>query len=544
MSDQQASFYKKKVSVDLDSIYTGLIQEVESIRSYVSLSNQQNITLFNNLFKDGNESKKITNALSGLADTVSKGKVPQESRVHAFYRLIGFPVISKSGSFYNPGFDSPINGVNQDYKYKIATQIDSDISKLIVYRENYYNAVIANIFAKNKSITSCALALSAFKIRRFNFLTKSKSPFDTDVLNQAYINDLKDPQDNSLKDYKDVNGQSPDGVPSIRYHIIKPFMVDPRIDFSMLPGNRRVCVPFAVNKQATKLVENTFLHRPFLEKVIRERLTIQQTDLNIGEKNKDIIESLKKYSSLQDIELIQKLNKSDISKFNKKLAFIKFIDIIRAVMERLFESLSVIEQTYTTYHWIPIPSTTGPEGGCSTMGLYESDPFRTIPDIELLNLSNKQTFERLAGDLATSGKIDIGDFSFSSMSSVLDFTDSFEDTISLNLPQALEERTAQCDKANEALKYIEIIMGEFSGLGLCDIIAIISALYLVDIECVVSLLDDAAYARFKNMKNLDTGIERIDITTALTKYESVVKDMYNIMDRIFDDISQGQGEDM
>lgn len=545
MSDVQSTYYKKKVIVDLESIYTNMVQEIDSIRSYVNLSSQQNITLFEKLFKEGNETKNITTTLSGLADTVSKGKVPQESRVHAFYRLIGFPVVSKGGAFYNPGFDSPLNNVNQDYKYKIATQMDPGISKLIEFRENYYNSVIANIFAKNKSITSCALALSSFKIRNFNFLTKSKLPFDKDQLNQSYLNDLKDPQDNQLLEYQDVAGEKPNGVPSTRYHIIKPFMVDPRIDFSILPGKRRVCVPFVSNKQATKLVENTFLHRPFIEKVIRERLAVQQTNLTIGDKNKDIVEYLKKYSNFQDIELLQKLNKPDVSKFNKKLTFIKFMDIIRSIMERLFYSLSIIEQTYTTYHWIPIPSTTGPEGGCSTMGLFEADPFRTIVDIELLTLINKQTFEKLTGDLSTSGKIDAGDFSFSNVSDILSIEkDGFEDTISVSIPEALAERTAQCDKANQALKDIEIIMGEFSGLGLCDIIAIIASLYLVDIECLVSLLDDAAYSRFKTVQNIDTGVDRVDITTALIKFESVVKDMYNIMDRVFDDLRQGRGVDV
>jgi hypothetical protein len=179
------------------------------------------------------------------------------------------------------------------------------------------------------------------------------------------------------------------------------------------------------------------------------------------------------------------------------------------------------------------------------MGLFEADPFRTIVDIELLTLINKQTFEKLTGDLSTSGKIDAGDFSFSNVSDILSIEkDGFEDTISVSIPEALAERTAQCDKANQALKDIEIIMGEFSGLGLCDIIAIIASLYLVDIECLVSLLDDAAYSRFKTVQNIDTGVDRVDITTALIKFESVVKDMYNIMDRVFDDLRQGRGVDV
>ena len=63
------------------------------------------------------------------------------------------------------------------------------------------------------------------------------------------------------------------------------------------------------------------------------------------------------------------------------------------------------------------------------------------------------------------------------------------------LDDMTNKRTSQTDAANDALRKIEIIMGEFSGFGLCDIIATYLALWTIDQQTLVNMLDDGAFNR-------------------------------------------------
>ena len=48
-------------------------------------------------------------------------------------------------------------------------------------------------------------------------------------------------------------------------------------------------------------------------------------------------------------------------------------------------------------------------------------------------------------------------------------------------------------KASNALQIVEMIMGEFSGLGLCDIVAVVGALYTMPLASLVGFLDTDSY---------------------------------------------------
>ena len=103
-------------------------------------------------------------------------------------------------------------------------------------------------------------------------------------------------------------------------------------------------------------------------------------------------------------------------------------------------------------------------------------------------------------------------------------------------------RASTTSAAETALKTIEIIMGEFSGLGLADILAIYTALWTIDLDALVSMLDDEAFDRMYQffpqlhcpnvVARAVSGTPVLDIITVLNQFEQKVKEIYSIMDKL------------
>ena len=83
--------------IDIDKVYKDFISEIDSIRSIVNVSTPEN---------ESKLAKLNEQTIAGIVNTLKVETYPQESRCHAFYRIIGFPVINKSkDKMYNPGLD-------------------------------------------------------------------------------------------------------------------------------------------------------------------------------------------------------------------------------------------------------------------------------------------------------------------------------------------------------------------------------------------------------------------------------------------------------
>src|ERR1700733_3501396 len=70
-------------NIDFDQLYTNFITPVDAIRSHF-------------------------NALVPSSQELNTPQY-QESRCHAFYRMVGFPVVADDGDFYSPGYDPNLN---------------------------------------------------------------------------------------------------------------------------------------------------------------------------------------------------------------------------------------------------------------------------------------------------------------------------------------------------------------------------------------------------------------------------------------------------
>jgi hypothetical protein len=93
----------------------------------------------------------------------------------------------------------------------------------------------------------------------------------------------------------------------------------------------------------------------------------------------------------------------------------------------------------------------------------------------------------------------------------------------------------------KAIRTIEIVTGEGSGLGLVDILAIYTALWTIKIEELLGLLDQTSFDRLYNF-NVDLRTEAVlerrngggkNITESLNSLEKKIGNILSFADLIF-----------
>lgn len=532
--------------IDINKIFTDFISEIDSVRSIINISSRDNESKLKNLTEQ---------SVSGLVNVLRVENTPQESRCHAFYRLIGFPVINKDkNQFYNPGLDivKDSNKKSKKDKIAIANNLIEGFEKLSIYRESYLNK-IKDIFSLNKTLDAGVLVLtSSTKIRKFSAsMEKNDDSFDTKIENYSYVIDATGIVGSGnaipLNEYVDANGQVSkfifkDGSNlnfKNKNHIIKPFMVDPRIDFSVSPGKNLVSVPFVNTKSDLKISEMEFVRRPLLEKIIRERLS---TDVNIGTFNQEVVDFIKSIDVITSEDLIQKVTQKDGTyKLSEQLQFAKYLNIIRAMIIKLVEAQNIIESIQSKYYWIPIPDSRGPDFGNSSQSIFLNVPdnFRTEADKEIIQLKVTTVVNQLNTQVTPiTNTADVGGFAFDSIKTTFDSdtSNAYGDLSEKNLNDLIAIREHDLKNAEDALRTIEIIMGEFSGLGLCDIIAILGSLYIIPQNVLLGFLDDSSFNRMSGILKVD--VEQLDLINTYDVYTNTVKSFYSIMDKIYQDIRE------
>ena len=526
---------------NIEEIYKFYISRIDEYRSYVNIYKSDNQDIINDVASINKNRSSIQVELT-----------PQESRCHAFYRLIGLPVINKDKTkFYNPGYCPPDikrpTGepiiLNKNNKLKIAENPIINFNKLSEFRETYFSRYFANTFQKSTNIDAAVLAVSSYNIRKFSApLEKTTETFDTNINNQSYNIPIFNSKRIALTEYVDSSGNKPTEIQkkSKRYHIIKPFIVDARIEYSVIPINKIICVPFLEKSQSIR--DNVELKKPFLEQVCRDRLNIYNEQNVSGDYIQRLNEIIKSVPSIKDEQLIKSINNKTIYGESEQVQFLKYLNIIRFMMKELFDAQKTIQAIENDYYWTPIPSKEGPEKGSSFPKINlssEATNLRTSKDNAIVDFTVINETSKLSSDIKEVNlETDIGQFVFADPSekSAIKKTDStsgFGSIVEKNLKELEIKRNSGLQFGSKALKNIEIIMGEFSGLGLCDIIAIIGSLYIIEKKYLVGLLDDDAFERMKFEYNFT---ERADITSSLNALEANVKNYYNLMDKVYEDV--------
>jgi hypothetical protein len=554
MADNKTDIYKTYQQFDLDIVemYHNYIktdgkstESIKCIDDYRSKKSIQGIT----------KNKFLTNikenSLRGLLKAES---TYQESRCHAFYRMMGFPIFDNI-DYFNPGFDNSIENIPNQAK-KITTEdklriisgcINSDFYKLSDARETS-ELEFQKYFNTNESLNASILTLSSVNLREFAApLTNINE--QTDVLNnvdpslQEYsvsmFGQVGKYKQNLFK-YIGPSGATPTLPNSIltRKHIIYPYLVDPRYSESV-NVDMMLAVPFALTKhnyQASSIVR---VEAPMIESIITSRLSSNSNAVST------VIQDYLSISDSVNEDLIKTITSN--YKATDQQQFVKYLFIIESMMRKLVKAKRIIEQAQMTYYWLPIPSTTGPENGVSirpiiiSKALYEDKTFITSEDYDLIKETVKQFVNNSSAsenstyqntEIANKPIFGYADVIFSTKNNTACGNENDKTVEALST-----KRELLLQEASDALQIIEMIMGEFSGLGLCDILATIASLYIMPIENLLGFLDDDAFERMKYKLN-QPSVTKSNLSESIAQLTEKTKAFYNLMDQICKDIDQ------
>ena len=473
-----------------------------------------------------------------------------ESRCNAFYRMIGFPVVSNSNSFYSSGYDINLNK-NQsaiDKKDNVIKEIINDKSlslKQLDVRERNYK-LYSNIFSVG-GFNSTALAIGSLFIRSFDKQFGSTEPLEYD---KSEIQTVSQRVFELSSMYQDIQPEALALLESLglqkSIHTLKPFIVDPRIRIS--PSDNLVAAPFPKDASEIKKFGNaSSFPRPYIERVISIRCSNQNTS-SISPNLKNIINNIKNDKTIVDSYLLDVANNpqsemqtSDITIFGS------YLKLLRSIINSLVFYIKEILHSRQIINFQPVPDAKlGLEGILKLAPIDDNDIENNKKvEKEILNLFKRINFEsrsHLSDDALNNGSSDIGGFVFSGFDDIIFSADKVNQLSSENKLEKLKNnRDAIGNRALESLKFIEYIMGEFSGLGLIDIVAIQSAFWLINKDSLLGLIDDYAYDRMaKSRPNIKSDGRNNDVIACLSEYEEKLKQVYEIIQLHFDQVWNGK----
>jgi hypothetical protein len=588
-------------NININKFYNEIINSIDQIRSHVSISKSAQ-ALASMIQALSNTTSTSSDPYAFIKQIITDPNNPKETRCHAFYRLIGLPVVAPNGLLYSPGYDKNTNTLQNpmvtQQQLNVINGIPKNLFALMDAREDYVNSILGIFSLSNQSsglpnINASTLALSsvsAGNVRKFSAsVSQSSDPFDTNVFNQAYsIGSYSGKQSgqifNSTSTAQLTNYLGPDGLAPTtvlnpvkplqqsplytRAHFLKPFMVDPRVDLTVNPPNGIVCAPFAQDKSKTLYAQDIYLTRPYIETICNFRCNkfLNQTNQTAGQgaqsqRYTDLQNYIKNTTNIRSQDLLAKIAQDPTQTVEDQI-LLKYVNIMNSMVNILSDSIKIVqaaEAPVIGHQWIPIPDTKGPEFGMITPDVYlvPGTNGAMLDPIILQNYQQDQDIVTLTAQIQLQNvntqvqTPDLGNFAFQGIQSIPDdkATESFGSRLQENLDALTGSRTTVCSQAANALQQIEIIMGEFSGLGLCDILAIFTALWTVDEQVLVYMLDDNAFARLYTNPNLrdsvvesrynsqtTLGVNELDGTDVIQSFEAQVRNMYVLMDKLYNDV--------
>jgi hypothetical protein len=548
---------------NIDDIYQAFISSIDKIKSKVNISSISQLVKFDN-------DKYLT-----INSAVKPELLVQESRCHAFFRLLGFPVVAEDQtSYYNPGHDvtgrTQKKTINNAQKLNIANNVGDKFRTISLAREKYTNELM-RIFSLQNSIDAGVLSLlSGTNVRKFNDHMQNADAFDFELKDQQYnivLESIVGTNDSiRLENYTNVDGYGPGdktiAILKKQAHYIRPFMVDPIIDFSISPAENRIVVPFVPDETYAKLSDEKILNPPLLETIIRNRFTAGSFASDAGSSQEFVVNLATTLDAIKDEDTLQRaMDMSNNLTMSEKNQFSYFLNLSRVMIEKLVEAQDVIKSVQGLYYWVPIPSTIGPEGGSKSHDVFISKDFYqnhselvTELDAEIMravvkNLLNKYSNEgnkaKGSPNVLNTGKNTKPNGTFGANNNT-----ALGDLAQQNLDYLTSQRSKAMEKAARSLQIVEMIMGEYSGLGLCDVIAITGALYIMPKGDLLGFLDADAQERMQNALGFTK--DELALLVAPSTYPASIKqaqnsfmehvcNFYNLMDKLYQDQIQVAG---
>lgn len=526
------------LQVDFDALYTTFIQPIDATRSHF-------------------------NALVPSSKELNTPQY-QESRVHAFYRMMGFPVVASNGNFYSPGYDPNLNTdqATQQQHASVLSAITSDttfLSQQVAPREQIFRTY-QTLFNMGGT-TAKAVDLGSYYIRSFANQFGSTAPL---VYDPAQIQTISDRLTNIIPFYSlllnaTVFGNLTNANLLASNHLLKPFVVDPRIDNGIRPISNRICAPFLYDKSQTKIFSTQTIPRPFIERVISIRYNSQNLLTNPGGSSSSgnqgnnilaqVTTDIEANNNITDPGLLAAItNPLSALHTNELQIFDNYLNTMRAIITAVVQAIQSVEKVRLTINFQPVPDTkTGPEtgvnGGNTLDQIVPNDPNNMTYETDIIN----QTYNSYVNDLSQAldvglqGVPDPGDFVFPNITDTIGLGNkSVQPSYTDRITSITDLRTQLGNQGITSLQQIEIAMGEFSGLGVLDILAIQAALFIMDGNSLLGLIDSSAYMRAQKRQSINlNNTSQTDVITALTNFEMTLKNIYLVMQGYYDNLNNG-----
>jgi hypothetical protein len=529
----------QSIDVDIDSLYQRFIGPIETHRS-ISAPN----ILASNVVKTQTSDSVSQTAQVNLNNSFVDNTNPQESRCSTFYRMLGLPVMDKDFNFYSPGFNPNKIESAKSRNARIAGSPAPNVIQLQIERETRARKKI-QIF-QSSILNSSLVALGQQFTKKFQILSK---PNFNDLDPQTYS--IPDRESFISQNYTDINGDEIFNFFEAGAHMIKPFLNNATICDTVMPANRMICAPFLKSKNDTKLEKENYLDRPGIEFILRIRL-VQDTERDLVEgivnnldPNQDVTDIsradlssiasalLDKNKLISDSDILSVLGQSttEINTINN------LIKMIKGCVLELKKSIDAVNDAITNIDWTPLPGELGPEdskgmviGNAVLVKNSTSELEKRIKQLTVKSIISQQAV--VAPDAA------LGSFALSYIADT-------QKTFNGSLNDATEQKNHLISQGAAALRNIEIITGEVSGLGLIDILAVYTALWAIDLDVLLSLIDIESFQRLvANNKdlinpNVQSRIAKnntpvISLKDAMQKFENQVKNILDFTDRLFD----------
>lgn len=436
----------------------------------------------------------------------------QESRAHAFYRMLGLPTIAPDGKLFNPGFNPLREGEENTRQANIASSIPHNMKMLISTRENRARTY-QGFFARGMEAASVlSIALGTPKGQR------KFSVSDTGIESLSEPN-FQIQQIPARKEFITTNYKKKDGSEiSVTFdsvqHILAPFMTDPVISSNLDPvsGSSSVVIgaPF-LDKKDLEYERGKYAPRPGLEFILRLRL--RQQSANPGLQELDFSELVSEISEDRQREIASAISgigiqEDDLSKILSGIGYVELytlddlVRIYKGLISLYVQNVEIIEDVSKQIIWVPLANEGGPEFGTEVSTGF------VLPKRFLDWEVERRIWKLDAKSSMAKRQIDIGENNDGTPLEFKDFAISefqnLANTFDEDLQEANNERAQLEADGSNALRAIEIISGEVSGLGLIDIIAIYMALWSVDVSVLLDLLDDPAAKRLNDIVELKT----------------------------------------
>jgi len=482
-------------------------------------------------------------AFDGLADeeTADNFKVPNESRINALFRLIGLPMFvtvetkvkGEKGRdatglrHMSPGYSAHKDRIKfLDYNIKNAEKIgDDEISKILIDRETTLQKMEGSIGGEEMN-RKMALSLT---------------------IPMSLAANVPD-EDNKLGNTVG-KGENQREV----YKKLFPLITSYR---EILPKKNEIAVPFTT-KEYRKINSTTELQRPFIETVARIRLVTSDNAGSTADTDRET-EQLQSLSG--------RLAEDDYEKIVKDFATLKAADILEVfILNKLFVSLEQLANKWVEIKKkqqlaakqdvfsISVKTTSSKRNPLGkrvdvsadlTLRKEGSDTGNRLAWLRKKEAEEEAFLSLLPSDNVVDAQSTSPKTAVTSNTSFGALINEFTDLLNNNLTQIKKEIKREEARIKKNIQSVEqlrlevdMMTGEFSGLSVPDVVALIAGLFLIKKEDLLALLDEETVDIMKEDDTLKGAVESLGVTispssayTAVQNLEKAVSGVYKILE--------------